>query len=136
MKTKKYNETQRKKTFDWDAYLDRQIEEERDIIEEAGSPKSRWANEFSKICNIACYQWIDCGIDCSILDKDEGDPIDKKLCNLFEVFYGDVDAGKWKEAKKTLAKIKKRCSLLIDKKIKQNIQQLETLGYKVTQPKK
>ena len=134
---KTYAEKMNKKPFDWVAYLNRQIKEKRNVEKEENNRNSPWWEEYKKIIKLS-GSWVTCacGNQCSILDRNNADePEDHELYSLGVEFNDVIEIGEWQEAKKVLAMIEKRSAKLIQEKIKNSIEILESFGYKLTKTK-
>jgi hypothetical protein len=104
-----YAEKNKKKPFDWNAFLKKAI---------AGSITSR---EKSKAYMLAC-SWVTCacGNQCAIIPRwamsgIEGAPIDSKLYYLGRHFMFEIGDEQYDTAKATLKKIERRSACLIKK---------------------
>ena len=98
---KTYAETQGKKKFDWNAFLENPPERR--------SLRHRRATDLSG-------QWVTCacGNQCDIIPRSaSGTPFDNELESLGFSFHALIDDGQWDLAKNTLNLIEKRSSELI-----------------------
>jgi len=129
---KTYAESQGKKPFDWNAFLDK---------------KTYTIDELSNAAELAS-NWVTCacGNQCYIIPRGEDDwdggPVDGKLNALGVDFMHNIEvlADKFdrdidiesarKKAKSTLAKIEKRSSYLIQKEVKEISKKLTSAGIK------
>lgn len=119
---KSYSQVNKKKPFDWNAFLDKAIKGKT-------TEKENW-----KATKLA-MNWVTCacGNQCDVIDRlDDGCPKDDDLEHLGHTFFHDIEDENWKEAKQTLKEIEKRSAFLINQKAKQSIDILKKLGYKVT----
>ena len=100
---KTYSETQGKKFFDWNQFLE--------------NPPLFSSEKHLDACDLSC-EWVTCacGNLCDIIPRNRiGAPKDYHLEKLGMMFHQFIDDGEWQKAKETLAKIEKRSEELIAK---------------------
>ena len=99
---KTYSETQGKKIFDWNAFLENPPERRSLRHRRATDLSGRW---------VTCA----CGNLCDIIPRSAfGIPFDNELEMLGIRFHALIDDGEWENAKNTLNMIEKRSQEIID----------------------
>ena len=119
---KTYSETKKHKKFNWYDFLNR--------ANEGKATEGEIANAKDD-----SEDWVTCAVgnQCAIIPRDEDDsPIDNTLYKLGSDFMDDILDEKWKKAIKTLDKIEKRSTILIQKELDKMINNIKGQGYKVT----
>jgi hypothetical protein len=99
---KTYSETQGKKFFDWNAFLENPPKKE--------TLSHRYAIDLSG-------QWVTCacGNLCDIIPRGSfGTPLDNELQRLGFMFSADIEQALWENAKNTIYLIDKRSQEIID----------------------
>lgn len=118
-----YAQSQKKKPFDWDAFLKKAIKS--GVTEIEHTKAKQLSNDW-----VTCA----CGNQCSILERDDfnGEPMDDELAELGTEFHYNISDREFKKAKETLKAIEKRSAYLINQKTKEAIALLKKVGYVFT----
>lgn len=117
-----YSEHRKKKSFDWNAFLDKAIKE------------GLTDKEHDKACKLSA-SWVTCacGNQCEIIPRERnGEPLDGELYSFGLTFNEEIEDYRYRDAKKTLSMIEKRSAKLIKKHIEDAKSVLEKMGYKVS----
>jgi len=99
---KTYSELKGNKAFDWNAFLENPPEKGSAEQWEASNLSGEW---------VTCA----CGNQCDIIPRSPlGCPEDYLLEKLGCIFYEDINAGEWQNAKNTLYLIERRSQEIIE----------------------